>query len=61
MGRPGDMTEQEAREYARRPEVLAAIKQGVKDLNEGRVRPWEDVARELGIGISNSETGGGNE
>ena len=60
------MTEQEetrrinaAREYARRPDVLAAIKQGIATSSAGNVRPWEDVERELFI--SDFETGGGNE
>ncbi len=29
-------------------ELMAAIRQGLKDMKEGRVRPWEDVKKELG-------------
>ncbi len=29
-------------------ELMAAFRQGVKELAEGRVRPWEEVKKELG-------------
>jgi antitoxin YefM len=29
-------------------ELMAAFRQGVQDIAEGRVEPWEDVRRELG-------------
>jgi antitoxin YefM len=31
------------------PEMMAAFRQGVKDMNEGKVYPWEQVKRELGL------------
>ncbi len=29
-------------------ELMAAFRQGVQDIAEGRVRPWEEVKKELG-------------
>jgi len=29
-------------------ELMAAFREGVKDLEEGRVKPWEEVKKELG-------------
>lgn len=29
-------------------ELMAAFRQGVKDISEGRVEPWEKVVKELG-------------
>ena len=44
------MAERKARDLARSPEFLAGIRAGVAALNEGRITPWKEVARELGIG-----------
>ena len=30
-------------------ELMAAFRQGVKELAEGKGRPWEDVKKELGL------------
>ncbi len=30
-------------------ELMASIRQGIQDIAEGRVKPWEDVKRELGL------------
>ena len=30
-------------------ELMAAFRQGVKDIEEGKGRPWEDVKKELGL------------
>lgn len=30
-------------------ELMASFRQGVKDIEEGRVRSWEDVKKELGL------------
>ena len=49
------MTEQEKRDWARSPEVLAGIRAGVAAVHAGQFRPWEEVASELGI--DNSQTG----
>lgn len=38
-----------AREYAREPEVLAGIRRGMKDRRKGRIRPWAEVKRKLGL------------
>ena len=32
------------------PDIMDGIRRGVADLNEGKVTPWEDVKRELGLG-----------
>ncbi len=29
-------------------ELMAAVRQGVQDIADGRVRPWEEVKKELG-------------
>jgi antitoxin YefM len=31
------------------PELMAAFRQGVKELEEGKGRPWEEVKRDLGL------------
>ncbi|MBV9689120.1 MAG: type II toxin-antitoxin system Phd/YefM family antitoxin [Ktedonobacteraceae bacterium] len=31
------------------PELLAEFRQGVRELAEGKGRPWEDVKRDLGV------------
>jgi antitoxin YefM len=31
------------------PEMMAAFRQGVKEMAEGKVTPWEQVKRELGL------------
>ena len=31
------------------PEMMAAFRQGVKEIQEGKAIPWEQVKRELGI------------
>lgn len=33
--------------------LMKAIKQGEKDLKEGRIYDWEDVKKELGIDVQN--------
>lgn len=30
-------------------EILKGIKEGIKAMKEGRVTPWEDVKKELGL------------
>ena len=30
-------------------ELLRGIREGVKALNEGRIRPWSEVEKELGM------------
>ncbi len=30
-------------------ELMAAFRQGVQELNEGKGRPWEDVKKDLGL------------
>lgn len=34
------------------PEIVAGLREGLKDYREGRMRPWEDVKKELGLGES---------
>ena len=41
--------EQAMRAWAHTPEVRAAIREGVKAANEGRIRSWSEVERELGL------------
>lgn len=31
------------------PELMAAFRQGVHELNEGKGRPWEEVKKDLGL------------
>lgn len=31
------------------PELMAAFRQGVQELNEGKGRPWEEVKKDLGL------------
>ncbi|MBI3961933.1 MAG: type II toxin-antitoxin system Phd/YefM family antitoxin [Deinococcus sp.] len=31
------------------PELMAAIRQGIKDIEEGKTIPWETVKAELGL------------
>lgn len=31
------------------PEMLAAFRQGVRDLQQGKTYPWEQVKKELGL------------
>jgi hypothetical protein len=31
------------------PEMMAAFRQGVKEMQEGKAIPWEQVKRELGL------------
>lgn len=39
----------ETREIMSDPEMMAAFRQGVKEMEEGRAIPWEQVKRELGF------------
>ena len=39
---------QETIEILKDEELMAAFRQGVKDVEEGRVKPWEEVKKELG-------------
>jgi antitoxin YefM len=39
----------ETREIMSDPEMMAAFRQGVKEMEEGRAIPWEQVKRELGL------------
>lgn len=39
----------ETLEVMRDQELMAAFRQGVRELAEGKGRPWEDVKRELGL------------
>ena len=32
------------------PEFMASLKRGIEDLKAGRMVPWEQVRKELGIG-----------
>jgi len=38
----------ETLEVVKDEELMASFRQGVKDIEEGRVKPWEQVKRELG-------------
>lgn len=40
---------QETLEIMEDEELMASFRQGVKELAEGKGRPWEDVKRELGL------------
>ena len=31
------------------PEMMAAFHQGVRDMDEGQVHPWEQVKKDLGL------------
>ena len=31
------------------PELIGAVRQGVRELAEGKGRPWEDVKKDLGL------------
>jgi len=43
------ITQEEIEEMRNDPEVMAAIRRGVKAMREGRFRSWKDVKAELGI------------
>ncbi len=52
--KPKPMTEEERKsvdELVRSPEFKAAMKEGLEDIKAGRVRPWPEIAKELGIPI----------
>ncbi len=36
-------------QFERDAELMAAFRQGVKEMAEGKGRPWEDVKKELGL------------
>jgi len=40
---------QETLEILQDEELMAAFRQGVKELAEGKGRPWEEVKKELGL------------
>ena len=42
---------QETNEILADKALMRAIKQGEKDIKEGRVRDWEDIKKELGIDV----------
>ena len=39
----------ETHEVMSDPELMAAFRQGVQELSEGKGRPWEDVKKDLGL------------
>lgn len=41
---------EEALEILQDEETLEALREAEEDIRAGRVRPWEDVKRELGLG-----------
>ncbi len=44
---------QETNEILADKALMRAIRQGEKDIKEGKVRDWEDVKKELGIDVHN--------
>ena len=49
MDKPTQEQEQAMRAWAHTPEVRVAIREGVKALKEGRIRPWSEVEKDLGL------------
>lgn len=44
-----ESAEVETMEIMQDEELMTAFRQGVKELAEGKGRPWEDVKKELGL------------
>lgn len=43
---------QEPLEILHDDELMASFRQGVQDIEKGRVTPWEEVKKELGLDVS---------
>lgn len=41
------------------PKTLQAIREGIRDIEAGRTRPFDEVMRELGLTISETKTNQG--
>ena len=48
--RPEPFPEYMARFVRTSPDFLSGVRTGIAALKEGRITPWEDVERELGLG-----------